>query len=83
MGFLVPLPSSCPLTLVEMQVPGQVALALTREAEAGFMKVPHASVPGNRPGRSVCEWRSHLFFPRMHNDSYIPQVGSAVHSLHL
>lgn len=59
------------------------ALALTREAEAGFMKVPHAPMSGNRPGRSVCEWRSHLFFPRMHNDSYIPQVGSAVHSLNL
>lgn len=70
-------------TVVETQVPVQVALALTREAEAGFVKVPHAPVSGNGSGRSVCERRSHLFFPRMHNDSYIPQVGSAVHSLNL
>lgn len=64
-------------------MPGQAALAFTREAEAGFMKVPHAPVSGDGPGRSVCERRSHLFFPGMHHDGYIPQVGSAVHPLHL
>ena len=80
--LLAPPPVSLHPTVVEMQVPGQVALALTRKAEAGFMKVPHAPVSGDRPGWSVCQWRSHLFFPRMHNDSYIPQVGCAVHSSH-
>lgn len=78
-----PLALLLPPTMVETQVPVPAALAFTREAEAGFMKVPHAPMSGNRSGRGVCEWRSHLFFPRMHNDSYIPQVGSAVHSLNL
>lgn len=68
---------------VEPRIPGGAALALTREAEAGLVKVPHAPVSGNGPSRSVCEWRSHLFFPGMHNDSYVPQVGSTVHSSNL
>lgn len=78
-------PTACPpaTPVVAMHVPARVALVLTREAEAGLVKVPHAPVSGNRPSRSVCEWRSHLFFPGMHNDSYVPQVGSAVHSFNL
>lgn len=83
LGLLALQPSSCHPPVVEMQVPVRVALALTREAEAGFMKVPHAPMSGHGPGRSVCERCSHLFFPRMHYDSYIPQVGSTVHSLNL
>ena len=67
----------------ETQVAIRAAPDLTREAEAGFMKIPHAPVSGDRPGRGVGERCSHLFLPRMHDDSYIPQVGSAVHSLNL
>lgn len=74
---------SCYPTVGETQVPGRGALALTGEAEAGLMKVPHAPVSGHGPGGGVCERRSHLFFPRMHDDGYIPQVGSTVHSLNL
>lgn len=55
---------------------------LTREAETGFMKVPHAPVPGDRPCGSVCQWCPHLFFPRVDNNSDVPQIGSAVHSPH-
>lgn len=80
---LSPPPAAPRPTVVEMKAPVPAAPALTREAEAGFVKVPHAPVSCNGPGRSVCEWCAHLFFPRMHDDSYITQVGSAVYSLNL
>lgn len=80
---LSPPPAAPRPTVVEMKAPVRAAPALTGEAEAGFVKVPHAPVSCNGPGRSVCEWCAHLFFPRMHDDSYIPQVGSAVYSLNL
>lgn len=54
---------------------------LTRQAEAGLVEVPHASVTGDWPSGSVCQRTSCLFLPSMRHHGYISLIRGAVYAL--
>lgn len=54
--------------------------ALTGQAEAGLVEVPHAPVSRGGPGGRIGQGCPRLFFPSMHDHGHVPQVRGAIHT---